>query len=91
MVCIIFFQSIIIFFNFDYEFCLHTVLVLTLSTTAVLGLPTGAPEAACASLMPLGHTIPANQATGDVPFNVDISDLGGRCYAPGETYESKMS
>ena len=67
------------------------MLVLTLSTTAVLGRPEGAPESACASLMPVGHTNPANQATGDVPFNVDISDLGGRCYVPGEMYESKMS
>ena len=68
------------------------MLVLTLSTTAMLGFPTGAPETACATLMPVGHTDPANQATGDVPFDVDISDLGaGPCYIPGDMYESKMS
>ena len=68
------------------------MLVLTLSTTAVLGFPTGAPETACATLMPVGHDALANQATGDVPFSVDISDLGaGPCYIPGDMYESKMS
>ena len=61
-----------------------------MSTTAVLGLPNGAPETACATLVPVGHTNPANQATGDVPFNVVISDTQG-CYVPGDTYESKMS
>ena len=66
------------------------MLVLTLSTTAVLGRPTGAPETACATLVPVGHTNPANQATGDVPFNVDISNTRG-CYVPGDTYEIKMS
>ena len=66
------------------------MLVLTLSRTTVLGLPGGAPEGACASLVPVGHANPANQATGDVPFNIDISATGG-CYAPGDMYQSKMS
>ena len=61
-----------------------------MSTTAVLGLPDGAPSPVCASLIPLAHTIPANMATGDVPFNVDINATGG-CYAPGDMYQSKMS
>ena len=67
------------------------MLVLTLSITAVLGFPTGAPTDACTNGLMPNHGNPANMATGDVPFNVDISDLGGRCYVPGDTYESKMS
>ena len=51
------------------------MLVLVVTATTVLGLPQGAPEQACADILPLGHTTPGNMATGAVPFTVDISSL----------------
>ena len=65
------------------------MLVLTLSTTAVLGNPTGAPGTACTNGLMPGHTTPANMAAGDVPFFVNISTIGSY-YIPGYIYESKM-
>ena len=66
------------------------MLVLTVSTTAVLGFPMGAPTDACTNgLMPAGHTNPANMAGDDVPYYVNISTIGSY-YIPGYMYESKM-
>ena len=60
-----------------------------MSTTAVFGWPAGAPIQACTNgLMPTGHTDPANMATGDVPFTVNISDIG-ESYMPGASYTSE--
>ena len=66
------------------------MLVLALSTTAVLGFPTGAPAGACDNGLMPNHLSPANTATGLVPFNVNTRDIGSY-YVPDATYESKIS
>ena len=68
------------------------MLILAVSTTAVLGLPDGAPGAACTNgLMPTGHTNPANMAGNDsFPYNVNISNIGGN-YIPGANYTSECA
>ena len=63
---------------------------MAVSIWTTLGLPTGAPTDACnIDLMPAGHTNPANTATGDVPFNVNITEIGNS-YTPGQTYSSEF-
>ena len=64
--------------------------MLALSTTAVLGLPGGAPVDACDNGLMPNHANPANTATGPVPFNVNTRDIGSY-YVPDDTYESKIS
>ena len=65
------------------------MLFLAVSTTAVLGFPTGAPEDACPNLMPAGHTTPANMVGDDpFPYYVNISYIGGS-YIPGTNYTSE--
>lgn len=64
------------------------MLILTVSKTAVLGRSNGAPEEACSNGLVPSHISPANSATGEVPFSVDISDIGDS-YTPEETYTSK--
>lgn len=64
--------------------------MLALSTTAVLGLPTGAPAGACDNGLMPNHPSPPNTAMGDVPFNVITRDIGSY-YVPDESYESKIS
>ena len=66
------------------------MLLLTLSITVVLGLPTGAPDTACTNGLMPNHGDVNNMATGDVPFIVNISNIGSY-YVPGDMYESKMS
>ena len=63
--------------------------MLAVSAVTVLGLPGGAPVAACDGLVPV-HTISPNTATGEVPFSVNISDFGGY-YMPEETYTSECA
>ena len=61
-----------------------------MSVPVILGLPNGAPTDACNNgLMPAGHTNPANMATGDVPFNVNITEIGNS-YTPGQMYSSEF-
>ena len=61
-----------------------------MSVPAILGFPAGAPSDACTNgLMPAGHTSPANMATGDVPFNVNITEIGNS-YTPGQMYSSEF-
>ena len=66
------------------------MLILALSTTAVLGFPLGAPMDACSNgLMPAGHTPPDNMVGDDpFPYNIDISDIGAS-YIPGINYTSE--
>ena len=61
--------------------------MLVVTTTAVLGLPLGAPEAACSTATP-NHIAVPNMATGSVPYDVDISSLDGG-YEPGKAYTIK--
>ena len=66
------------------------MLIVAVSTTAVLGFPAGAPDSTCTNgLMPAGHTTPANMA-GDNPFpyNINISNIG-ESYTPGANYTSE--
>ena len=65
----------------------NILLVLVVTATTVLGLPMGAPEQACSTITPVGHTAVNNMATGSVPFNVDISSINSS-YIPGQTYTS---
>ena len=61
-----------------------------MSVPVILGFPTGAPSDACTNgLMPAGHANPANMATGDVPFNVNITEIGNS-YTPGQMYSSQF-
>ena len=53
----------------------NILLVLVVTVTTVLGLPMGAPEQACSTITPVGHTAVNNMASGSVPFNVDISSI----------------
>lgn len=64
------------------------MLVLTVSTATVLGLPNGAPVMACNNGLVPDHGNPQNMASGDSPFYVNISDLGDY-YIPEETYTSE--
>ena len=64
------------------------MLILTVSKAAVLGFPMGAPSDACTNGLMPQHTSPANSASGDVPFSVNISDIGDS-YTPEEMYTSK--
>jgi len=52
-----------------------------------MGFSGGASPQACENLTP-GHTSPANQAVGDVPFIVNISSLNGG-YVGGQSYTSE--
>ena len=61
-----------------------------MSVPAILGFPEGAPIDACTNgLIPAGHTNPVNKATGDVPFNVNITEIGNS-YIPGQMYSSEF-
>ena len=62
--------------------------MLTLSTIAVMGNSSGAPDQACGNGLIPGHTSPSNMATGDVPFNVSTSNIGDS-YTPDTTYTSE--
>ena len=65
--------------------------MLAVTTTAVLGWPAGASPDSCTNgLMPAGHTNPANIATGPVPYNVNISNIG-ESYIPGANYISECT
>ena len=62
---------------------------MTVSVPAILGLPGGAPSQACTNGLVPAHTSPANMATGDVPFNVNITEIGNS-YTPGQMYSSEF-
>ena len=65
------------------------MIIVAVSTTAVLGLPTGAPDSACTNLMPAGHTNPANMVGDDpFPYNFTIRNIG-EGYIPGTNYSSE--
>ena len=68
---------------------LNIVLLLAVTATTVLGLPTGAPLQACPRIYPFGHVNPANTASGPVPYTVNTSYLTNGTYAPGEQHSSK--
>lgn len=63
--------------------------IALLVTTAVKGLPNGAPKAACedgTDLVP-SHFFPPS--TNPLPYEVDISHFTGQTYVPGQSYNSK--
>ena len=61
-----------------------------MSVPVILGFPDGASSDACTNgLIPAGHANPANMATGDVPFNVNITEIGNS-YTPGQMYSSEF-
>ena len=67
------------------------MLVLAVSALTVLGMPDGAPMAACDNgLIPNHPGPPNNTATGDVPFYVNTSYFEGY-YIPGRTYRSECA
>ena len=61
------------------------MLLLVAAINTVVGYRTGAPSSACVTITP-GHG--GSDATGPVPFTVNISSLDDG-YTPGETYISK--
>ena len=60
---------------------------MAVAVPAVVGLRTGAPEAACSTITP-GHG--GRGSKNPLPFTVDISSLDGG-YAPGQNYISEYS
>ena len=61
-----------------------------MSVPAILGFPSGAPSDTCYNdFLPAAHLSPANMATGDVPFNVNITEIGNS-YTPGQMYSSEF-
>ena len=62
------------------------MLILGVAVTAVVGLPSGAPMAACDTITPNHGNNTAN--AGPVPYTVDISSLDDG-YTPGGNYSSK--
>ena len=66
------------------------MLVLAVSAVTVLGLPDGAPMAACSNGLMPAHTNSINTANGSVPFYVNTSYIGGY-YTPGRTYTSECA
>lgn len=65
--------------------------MLSLSSTAVLGFPTGAPFQACNNLMPSHPGPPSNNGTTvPVPYIVNISGFGGY-YTPEDTHTCEFA
>ena len=67
------------------------IAVILLVTTAVQGLPEGAPPEACGITTDIA-TDHAGISSSDtpLPYSVDLSDFTGGQYIPGETYISKF-
>ena len=61
------------------------MLLLGTTITTVVGHSAGAPNSACAFMMPLHK---GNKATTLVPYTVDISSLDNG-YVPGQSYSSE--
>ena len=62
--------------------------MLVVTSATVLGLPTGAPDGACADIYPVGHAAMPNMANDTLPYYVNISSLSNG-YVPGRNYASK--
>lgn len=66
-------------------------MILAVSSSAAMGMSTGAPVEACTGrtggLIP-NHTDSPNTAVGNGPFSIDISIVNNE-YIPGLTYTSE--
>jgi len=64
------------------------VLLLGVPVTVVMGLSSGAPDAACSTISPSPSGHGANPSTDPFPYNVNLSSLDNG-YVPGQSYASK--
>ena len=62
------------------------MLLLGGTVTTIVGLPQGAPTAACVTITP-SHA-PNSPQSDEVPYTVDIESLADG-YEPGQSYSSK--
>lgn len=61
--------------------------IVLLATATVKGFSIGAPEIACANLVP-AH--PGSPSVDPPPYEVNISQFDDQTYVPGQLYNSKL-